>query len=56
MFPDIKYFLHRPIIEDSSLCKLRELQDGTYSIMDLLLFHDILDLRKKLEPVDEDNG
>jgi len=29
---------------------LKELQDGTYSLVDLLLFHDILDLRKKLNP------
>uniref|UniRef100_A0A7D0N9X9 Uncharacterized protein n=1 Tax=Escherichia phage vB_EcoM_4HA13 TaxID=2601675 RepID=A0A7D0N9X9_9CAUD len=56
LFPDIRYFLHRPLIEDSSLCRLCELQDGTYSVMDLLTFHDILDLREKLKPVEEDNG
>ena len=44
------------MIEDSSLCRLHELQDGTYSIMDLLVFHDILDLREKLKPVEEENG
>ncbi|QQO91071.1 hypothetical protein QNG98_gp69 [Yersinia phage PYps3T] len=48
--------MHRPVIEDSSLCSLKELQDGTYSIMDLLTFHAILDLRNELKPKEEDNG
>ncbi|AGV99266.1 hypothetical protein PM1_050 [Pectobacterium phage PM1] len=51
----MNYFLHRPVVEDSSLCTLKELQDGTYSLMDLLTFHAILDLRIKLKP-EEENG
>jgi hypothetical protein len=53
-FPDIKYFLHRPLIDATDLCTLRELQDGTYSIDDVAMFHDILDLRKKMKPTEED--
>lgn len=50
------YFLHRPLVEDSSLCTLKELQDGTYSIEDVFLFHAILDLRERLKPVEDENG
>ncbi|MBG6242990.1 MAG: hypothetical protein EKE20_14730 [Candidatus Symbiopectobacterium sp. Dall1.0] len=55
LFPDINYFLHRPLIEVPALCDLYQLVDGTYSINDLSLMHDILDLRKKLEPNNPDN-
>ncbi|MFZ4217063.1 DUF6889 family protein [Enterobacter ludwigii] len=36
------------------MCSLKELQDGTYSIDDVALFNDILDLREKLKPEETD--
>lgn len=42
-------YLHRPIIADPPLCSLRELQDGTYSLDDLITLHEILDVRSYLK-------
>ncbi|MCL2829838.1 MAG: hypothetical protein FWD77_03750 [Betaproteobacteria bacterium] len=33
----------RPVMRDPPLCRLRELQDGTYSIDDLADFHEAMD-------------
>ncbi|QFG06687.1 hypothetical protein HWC59_gp50 [Proteus phage Myduc] len=35
------------------MCTLSQLHDGTYSINDLLVFHEILDLRKELQPEED---
>jgi hypothetical protein len=45
MFPNINGFLHRPLIAEPPLCTLKELQDGTYSIDDLCLMNELLDLK-----------
>ena len=42
-------FIWRPIIADDPLCSLKELEDGTYSIIDLLDFHEALDLKMALK-------
>jgi hypothetical protein len=38
----------RPVLAEPPLCTLRELQDGTYSIVDLEDFHEALDLKDEL--------
>jgi len=38
----------RPILAEPPFCKLKELQDGTYSIDDLADFHEALDLKENL--------
>ena len=48
MYPNVDVFLHRPLISDPPMCTLRELQDGTYSIFDLELMHELLDLKQDL--------
>lgn len=50
MFPNINMFIHRPVISEPPLCQLRELQDGTYSIDDLMMMHELLDLKTHLAP------
>ncbi len=37
--------LHRPVISDPPMCQLKELSDGTYSIGDVLLMNELLDLK-----------
>ena len=49
MFPDIDFFLHRPLLVESPMCSLAELQDGTYSINDLALLNDIIDYKIDLK-------
>ena len=43
-------FLHRPVISDPPMCTLKELEDGTYSIEDVALMHEILDLKIEMSP------
>jgi hypothetical protein len=43
-------FLHRPMLSDPPMCTLRELQDGTYSIEDVMLMNELLDLKMSLAP------
>lgn len=33
----------RPVMRDPPLCRLKELQDGTYDICDLADFHEAMD-------------
>lgn len=42
-------FLHRPLLVDPPMCQLKDLQDGTYSIEDLYMFHELLDLKASLK-------
>ncbi len=43
-------FLHRPLLTDPPMCTLKELEDGTYSIHDVDLMHELLDLKQSLAP------
>jgi hypothetical protein len=43
-------WLHRPVLAEPPLCTLKELQDGTYSILDVALFNEMLDLKASLKP------
>ncbi len=49
LFPFLKFFLHRPLLVEPPMCLMRELQDGTYSIDDLYLMHEMLDLKDHLK-------
>tara|TARA_R110000744_G_scaffold20470_1_gene53733 strand:- start:6849 stop:6965 length:117 start_codon:yes stop_codon:yes gene_type:complete len=37
------------------MCSLKELQDGTYSIEDLMMMHELLDLKQSLTPKPKGN-
>ena len=50
MFPNVDAFLHRPLFADPPMCTLKELQDGTYSIEDLAMMHEIMDLKIHMPP------
>jgi len=54
LFPDVNFFLHRPVIAVPPLCSLKELEDGTYSLMDVLLLNQLLDLKIKLKDSKEE--
>ena len=44
-YPNVNGFLHRPLLTDPPMCSLRELQDGTYSLEDLMLLNELIDLK-----------
>lgn len=43
-------FLHRPLLAEPPMCTLKELQDGTYSIEDLMLMNELIDLKISMAP------
>lgn len=43
-------YLHRPLLCDPPMCTLRELQDGTYSLEDLMMMHELMDLKAAMAP------
>lgn len=42
--------VHWVLLTDPPFCTLKELQDGTYSIEDLLVFSDLLHYKDSLKP------
>lgn len=51
MYPNVDEFLHRPLITDPPMCTLKELQDGTYSIQDVMIMNELLDLKLSMMKV-----
>ncbi len=47
-FPEIDPFLHKPLLVDPPMCTLKELEDGTYSLYDILVMHEIIDFKTYL--------
>lgn len=43
-------YLHRPLLNDPPMCRLVELQDGTYSLEDLMMLHELMDLKVAMTP------
>ena len=48
-FPNVIPILHNPVIHEPPLCTLKELQDGTYSIDDLMLFNELIELKSYIK-------
>ena len=49
-FPNVDVWLHRAVIVEPPLCSLHQLEDGTYSIEDVLIMNELLDLKESLKP------
>jgi hypothetical protein len=45
IFPELNGFLITPLLVNPPMCKLKELQDGTYSLYDVEIMHQILQLK-----------
>ena len=48
-YPDINFFLHRPLFASPPMLTLKEISDGSYSINDIALMHDIMDMKEELK-------
>ena len=51
IYPELNGYLIKPLLVNPPLCTLKELQDGTYTIKDLEVMHQVIELRKHLYPV-----
>ena len=60
MFPDVDFFLHRGILCEPQMCRLSELGDGTYSLYDVHVLNQLIDLKDELKQRalkrEKDNG
>ena len=57
-FPHVNFFIHRPCMSEPPLCLLHQLDDGTYTIVDILVMHQLLDLKAQIKTdarQDDDN-
>lgn len=48
LFPDVDFYLHRGVISNPPLCLFSQLSDGSLSIVDLHIMHEVLDLKQRL--------
>ena len=48
IYPSLNGYLVKPLLVNPPLCTLKELQDGTYSISDLEVLHQVLELRSHM--------
>ena len=55
LFPDIDFYLYRGVIANPPMCKLGDLSDGSISLYELHIIHELLDLKQELKQGD-DNG
>ena len=47
-FPELHGYLIAPLICDPPMCQLKELSNGTYSIYDLEMMHQIIEVKKHM--------
>lgn len=51
IYPNLNGFMIKPLLVNPPLCTLNQLQDGTYTIYDLEVMHQIIELRTHMYPV-----
>jgi hypothetical protein len=50
IYPKLNGYLVRPLLVNPPLCSLKELQDGTYTIADLEMLHQVIEIRNHQTP------
>lgn len=45
IYPELNGYLIRPLLVNPPMCKLKELQDGTYTLYDLEVMHQIIEIK-----------
>lgn len=50
-YPELNGYLIRPLLVNPPMCRLSDLQDGTYSIKDLEIMHQIIDIKTYAEAI-----
>lgn len=49
LFPQVNYFLHRGLLAEPPMHSLTDILDGTLSIVDLEMIHEILDFKEHIK-------
>jgi len=50
VYPELNGYLIKPLLVNPPLCTLKELQDGTYKISDLEMFHQVIEIKQHMQP------
>ena len=50
VYPELNGYLVRPLLVNPPLCTLKELQDGTYTLYDLEVLHQVIEIKKHMNP------
>jgi len=50
VYPELNGYLVKPLLVNPPLCTLKELQDGTYTISDLEMLHQIIEIKEYSKP------
>jgi hypothetical protein len=57
VYPELDGYFVRPLLVNPPLCTLAELRNGTYTIYDLEMFHQILEIKDHMKPaVNNEDG
>ena len=51
IFPELNGYMIKPLLVNPPMCTLKELQDGTYTIYDLEIMHQVMELKAHISPV-----
>ena len=51
VYPELNGYLIKPLLNDPPLCFLIELQDGTYTIKDLEVMHQVIEIKQHMKPI-----
>lgn len=50
IFPELNGFLLKPLLVNPPMCTLKELRDGTYSLYDIEIMQQVIQLKKHMQP------
>ena len=50
VYPELNGYLVKPLLVNPPLCSLKELKDGTYTIYDLEMMHQIIEIKQHMKP------
>lgn len=56
VYPELNGYFVKPLLTDPPMCSLKELQDGTYTLYDLEVFHQIIEIKQHMKPPPRPNG
>lgn len=46
IYPELNGYLIRPLLVNPPMCTLKELNDGTYTLYDIEMMHQIIEIRQ----------
>ena len=56
IYPELNGYMVKPLLVSPPMCKLKELQDGTYNLYDLEMMHQIIEIKQHNKPAPQDDG